>query len=311
MEFAKRFGPFIDLINRELEVITPNVEAPLFYDPIRYVLNLKGKRIRPLLTLLSAEAAGGRAEDGLAAAAAVELLHNFTLVHDDIMDEDELRRGLPTVHHKWDVSTAILAGDGLMGLAFQKLLESGGSDRIIMMERMVKTMIIICEGQALDKTFEKGKMVTASEYLDMIARKTAVLLELACELGGRAVQADVETIAKLREFGYNLGLGFQIQDDLLDITASQEDLGKKVGSDLQMHKQTLLTIRLRKKLQDDYFYDLSPDAFKKLLRDSGVQQEIENEYNNHFEKAFAAIRHLPPPAAGLKTLAGLIRKRSW
>ncbi len=309
MEFAQRFNEHIELINKELGAFTPNVEAPFFYDPIRYVLDLKGKRIRPLLTLLSAEAAGGEIKEALPAATAVELLHNFTLVHDDIMDEDELRRGFPTVHHKWDLSTAILAGDGLMGLAFQKLLESRSGDIKKMMEQMVKTMIIICEGQALDKTFENRQSITATEYLDMIARKTAVLLELSCELGGRAIECNAEIIEKLRNFGYNLGLGFQIQDDLLDVIAVQEDLGKKVGSDLQMHKQTLLTIRLKEKIQNDSFYELPHGQFKVLLKESGVQQDIEDEYNLYFTKAFEAIDDLP--ATGLKNLAGLIKDRRW
>lgn len=311
--FKEQFGHDIELIDREIGAFTPNVEAPLFYDPIRYMLNLKGKRIRPLLVLLCAEACAGKKENALAAAAAVELLHNFTLVHDDIMDQDDFRRGQLTVHKKWDISTAILAGDGLMGLAFQKLLESPVGDRAVMTARMVQTMIIICEGQALDKSFENQKLVSVEQYMDMIARKTAVLLELSCELGGLAAETDDKTIENLKKFGYHLGLGFQIQDDLLDIIAAENNLGKKIGSDLKMHKQTLLTIRLREKLRQPDFYDKDLETFKKLLHDTGVQGEIETEYKSQFRLAFAALECLPVTSQRdrLYSLAKMIENRTW
>ncbi len=157
---GKKLAPYLEILEEELTRYHRDAAVPLFYDPIDYILQIPGKRIRPLLLLLSAGALGQDARQARFAAAAVELLHNFTLVHDDIMDDDALRRGMETVHKKWDLGTAILAGDGLMGLAFLKLLESPVGDIRSMARRFTETMLVICEGQGLDKMFEAGRAVT-------------------------------------------------------------------------------------------------------------------------------------------------------
>lgn len=291
--------------------VTKNV--PLFYDPIQYVLTLKGKRIRPLLTLLCAATLDNDYQSARFPAAAVELLHSFTLVHDDIMDNDEIRRGQPTVHIKWDLGTAILAGDGLMGLAFEKLLQTPRGDVASMARRFSKTMRVICEGQGLDKMFESAGDVDRTSYLDMIARKTAVLIELSCELGGMAVEAGSAQIDRLKQFGLALGMGFQVQDDYLDIIAEENALGKKVGSDLTRHKQTILTILLKEKTGIRDLYKLDLQAFRKLLKESAVEEEVVALYTAYFDTAYKALNALPANKNRdlLKTLTEYIQNRSW
>jgi geranylgeranyl diphosphate synthase type II len=309
----KSLNDYLKLIEREMARIESYQTVPLFYDPIYYMLDLKGKRIRPLLTLLSAMIFKVKAEDAKYAAAAVELLHNFTLVHDDIMDKDATRRGKPTIHKKWDLGTAILAGDGLMGLAFRKLLQSPQGDIAAMMRRFTETMIIICEGQGLDKMFEEKEFVTLDAYLDMIARKTAVLIELACELGGMVASADATSVQLLREYGYALGLGFQIQDDYLDIAADESVLGKKVGSDLQMRKKTIITIMLRELTGNSDFFEMALPDFKKLLEAYNMTDRVREMYTDYFKTAYAKLAMLPAVtyASQLKELTDLLKTRSW
>ena len=311
--FKDALDDYLEVIENEMVRIESYQTVPLFYEPIHYMLKLKGKRIRPLLTLLSAMTFNIKASEAKYAAAAVELLHNFTLVHDDIMDKDATRRGKPTIHTKWDLGTAILAGDGLMGLAFRKLLQSPKGDIPAMMRRLTETMMVICEGQGLDKMFEEIEAVTLDAYLDMIARKTAVLIELACELGGLAAGADEASINILKEYGYALGMGFQIQDDYLDITADETILGKKIGSDLKMHKKTILTILIRDLTGSNDFFDLSLPDFKNLLSEFDVPDRVNTMYTEYFSTAYEKIAQLPSNdyAAQMKELTDFLKNRSW
>lgn len=307
------FGEYLDLVEQELGIIEEQQPVTLFYNPIRYFLKIPGKRIRPLLVFLSAEIYGATPQEARFAAAAVEMLHNFTLVHDDIMDEDNLRRGQPTVHTKWDVSTAILAGDGLMGLAFQKLLQSPRGDLAEMSRRFVKTMLVICEGQGLDKMFEKRTTISRDEYLNMIGCKTAALLRLSCQLGGLVAGAGNEEVHLLGEMGYALGMGFQIQDDLLDIIGGTETIGKDAGSDLEMHKKTLLVIKLQAAYPDQDIFNLNLEAFKALLKESGVLDEVKAQYESYFSLAEEKFQQLPSGESRdrLLDLIHFIRYRRW
>ncbi len=310
--FFNNLKPLLEQLETRLLAIGINEKIPIFYDPIQYVLRLPGKRIRPLLTILANLTCGGKLDTAFYPALAVELLHNFTLVHDDIMDNDELRRGQPTVHKKWDVATAILAGDGLMGLAFKKLLECPQGDVLTMVRRFTDVMLIICEGQGLDKMFENQSQVSEAQYLEMIRRKTAVLIELSCELGALSARASEEMISSFKSFGYALGMAFQIQDDVLDIMADQKKLGKKVGSDWQMHKQTILSIRLRERLGND-LSQFTFDEFKTELLQSGVLQEVQSLYQSYFVQAFEALQQLPQNDFNekLRELTKLIQNRQW
>ena len=305
------FDSLLNELDDEISQIRGFYPVETFYDPIKYVLGLKGKRIRPLLVILSAMSLNGRKEDAYNAAAAVELLHNFTLVHDDIMDKDDTRRGKPTVHKKWNISTAILAGDGLMGFAFQKLLQSQKGPIRKMAKRFTDAMIIICEGQGLDKEFEKKESVSLDEYLNMIYRKTASLIELSCELGGYVGGGNAEQVKLLARFGHSLGMAFQIQDDLLDIIAEEEMLGKNVGSDLLMHKQTILTILLAQKINIKNIFNMDLSSFKTALSDNNVVRQVREIYLGHFSDAQSYLQQLPANEGreGLTALSNMIKNR--
>ena len=230
------------LVEHRLHQVVQSRTPDTLYEPIRYVLNSGGKRIRPILVLLACEAVGGRAEQALDAAAATELLHNFTLVHDDIMDQDDTRRGLPTVHKKWDVDVALLAGDGLVSLAYQTLLATR-SPRLAEIARVFTDGIVeLCEGQALDCEFEKRADVSTEEYLEMIGKKTARLLNVATTMGALVGGGSDREVEVLGRFGYDLGCAFQIQDDLLDIMGDEAVLGKTQGSDVSRKKRTFLLV---------------------------------------------------------------------
>jgi geranylgeranyl pyrophosphate synthase len=237
-------GPLKNRLDLALAEVCKGEPAAL-YEPMAYILNAGGKRLRPILLLLSCQSAGGTIDDGFKAALAVELLHTFTLVHDDIMDRDDLRRGLPTVHKKWDESTAILAGDGLVTLAFKTLMADGHPELLRVMRRFAGGLLILCEGQALDKAFEVRSDVKMDEYLDMIRKKTATLLEMACEAGAVLGNGGQEAVNALAGFGHALGMAFQIQDDLLDILSDEAVSGKPTGSDITAKKKTCLSIHFR------------------------------------------------------------------
>ncbi len=297
----------------EIRTLQTYQNVPLFYKPIRYVLDLGGKRIRPLFVLLSCGVVGADPYKALPASAAVELLHNFTLVHDDIMDKDETRRGMPAVHVQWDTSTAILAGDGLLGFAFQKLLQNDAADKLALVEKFTRAMIVICEGQGLDKMFEDSSDVKVSAYLDMIERKTAALLQLSCELGAMIGGGSAEQIGALADFGYALGMAFQLQDDVLDIMADERELGKKVGSDFERHKQTILTIKLRNHLGADAFEKLTIHDYKDALYRENIIHEVTSMVDDYFARAEKQLEGFKPSAAlsALKKLSLQLRKRRW
>jgi geranylgeranyl diphosphate synthase type I len=216
-------------------------DPPMLYSACRHITGAGGKRIRPLICLLSCEAVGGKASDAVKTAAALELVHTFTLIHDDIMDRDDLRRGMPAVHMVYGEATAILAGDLLFSKAFE--ICDASAFRIL-----AKAASEICEGQEMDMSFEKAKSVSEDEYLEMIRRKTAVLLEAAAESGCVLGKGNEAQVAALAEYGKSIGLAFQVHDDVLDLTADEEKLGKPVGSDIVEGKRSLVVIKALEKL---------------------------------------------------------------
>jgi geranylgeranyl pyrophosphate synthase len=201
------------------------------------------------------------------------------------MDNDEIRRGNPTVHVKWDTGTAILAGDGLLGLAYRKLLKTPNISDTLLVDLFTEAMLEICEGQALDKMFETQDTVSEEGYLEMISKKTATLIKLSCEMGAIVGEAASAEIHRMAQFGYNLGMGFQIQDDLLDILADEALLGKKVGSDLAMNKKTIATIRLSHISNFDIQSIASIDQFKELLFHHGIVEDVKGIVEDYFQRA--------------------------
>jgi len=270
--FSEYFQSLKAEIDSRLEGLPLPSEPAYLYEPVRYALKGRGKRLRPILVCLSGRAYGVDFERTLTAALAVELVHNFTLIHDDIMDADELRHGQPAVHAKWDVSTALLAGDALFTQA--QLLMTGAGDRI--QQRLNQVTLIVCEGQALDKEFEGDENITLEAYLEMIGRKTGTLLGYCSETGGRLAGQTEKICQKLFDYGRTLGVAFQIQDDLLEIFGSTEDMGKSLGSDLTANKQTILTILARRR---------DPDRWKEFCQtaQSHSAEKRRNEFGDYYE----------------------------
>jgi len=254
-----------DRFEKALYVFLDEYTSPReLYDPIHYLLKGGGKRIRPLLTLFSAaavaneetlllsprvqrEGVGGEfaeREPAMDAAIAVELIHNFTLVHDDIMDRSELRRGRETVHVKWNESAAILSGDAMIGLATRALVRSArhAKQPLTVVDAFATGMVDVCDGQALDLALMRERNASVDAYFDMISKKTAKLLEMSVVIGARIGGADDATTENLREFACGIGMAFQIQDDLLDLTGTA-DFGKQAGGDIVEGKRTWLMIR--------------------------------------------------------------------
>ncbi|WP_248515391.1 geranylfarnesyl diphosphate synthase [Salinarchaeum laminariae] len=254
-----------EVVNGAIPEEIPVVKPERLYQASRYLLDAGGKRLRPTISLLVAEALADVEPgsenyrefptlsteypeiDVLSAAVSVEVIQSFTLIHDDIMDDDDLRRGVPAVHQEFDLETAILAGDTLYSKAFEIMLGTGAADdrSVRALDVLARTCTEICEGQALDVEFEDRDDVAVDEYLHMIEQKTAVLYGAAASLPAVLMGADDETVDALYQYGLDVGRGFQIQDDVLDLTVPSEKLGKQRGSDLVENKRTLITLHAR------------------------------------------------------------------
>lgn len=222
------------------------------YDPIRYILTLGGKRVRPVLTLMAAELFGMQEmEEIIPAAKAVEFFHNFSLIHDDLMDKAPLRRGKTTVHEKWDANIAILSGDGLLVKAYEEISKCNPIYLPATLKILSKVAMEVCEGQQLDMDYESRDSLTMPEYLEMIRLKTSVLLGGALQLGAILSGADQQQQQLIYDFGENVGLAFQLQDDILDAYGDPDTFGKIVGGDIMINKKTFLLVKLMAVISDD------------------------------------------------------------
>ncbi len=249
------------------------------YEPASYILQSSGKRLRPLLVLLSAKAVGGKFKDVYNAAVAVEIMHNFTLVHDDIMDNADLRRGNQTLHKKYDLNTAILAGDSLLSIAYEYLLRDCNGNTKAAVSAFTQGLIEVCEGQSMDTDFETRSDVQLKEYITMITKKTAAMAKMCCELGAILADGKKSDIKNLGNYGLNLGIAFQIQDDLLDIVGEENKFGKTVGGDLIAGKKTFLFIKAFEKAEGQDKIDL-----QRMIDNKGIRPEEVKHYKNIFEK---------------------------
>jgi geranylgeranyl diphosphate synthase, type II len=243
INFEKKYSKYKDLVNENLERFILKKYPSGIYDPLKYILAGGGKRIRPVLLILSCEAAGGKPSQALNAALAVETLHNFTLIHDDIMDNADTRRGRETIHKKWDRDTAILAGDALLGLAYESLLKTKSARIGEIAGAFNNGIIEVCEGQSYDKEFELKKNVSLGEYIMMINKKTSQLLVTCVKIGVLIGNGKKSLLDAMDNYAVNLGLAFQIQDDLLDIFADEKKFGKKTGGDIREGKKTYLLLK--------------------------------------------------------------------
>ncbi|MBD1434100.1 polyprenyl synthetase family protein [Sphingobacterium sp. DN00404] len=249
---------------------------PHLYDPIRYILSLSGKRIRPLLVLMGAELFDSSVvEQALPASAAIEFFHNFSLIHDDIMDVAPLRRGKPTVHQKWNDNVAILSGDALLIKAYQELAKCPVDKIPALLHLFNATSLEVCEGQQFDMDFEERAQVSETAYIDMIRLKTSVLLGCALQMGAIVAGADERSQALLYDFGVNLGIAFQLQDDILDVYGNPKSFGKQIGGDILSNKKTILFVKLQELIsptdQEELEYllkqniDSEPEKVEKMI----------------------------------------------
>ena len=251
-------------------------EPKQLYDPVQYILNLGGKRLRPMLTLMTTDCFGGEISNALDASLAIELFHNFSLIHDDIMDKAPLRRGKQTVHEKWNINTGILSGDAMLIMAY-KLLESYNSKYFKQLTTLFSnTALEVCEGQQYDINFETRVDVSVQDYVKMVKYKTAVLVGTAMQMGAILAEANNEDQKRCYDFGINLGIAFQLKDDYLDAFGNPENFGKQLGGDIIENKKTYLFLKAMELGSDDLKNKLS-DLFEKcsVNNDQKIVQVIE------------------------------------
>ena len=304
------FQPFLNAISNQVEQTAYGQNPVELYEPIRYIMSLGGKRLRPLLTVLSAYLFTDDWQKALKPGVAVEVFHNFTLMHDDIMDQAPIRRGKPTVHEKWNANTAILSGDVMLVNAYELLLDVEPTQLRRVMQRFSRTAAEVCEGQQLDMNFETRWDVSEAEYLEMIRLKTSVLLGFALELGGMVANANQTTTQLLYDAGVNMGLGFQLKDDLLDVYGDPEKFGKQVGGDIIANKKTFLLIEAldratgAAKTELDHWLNAKTfdktqkvAAVSRLYDELGVHTLTETKIADYFQKGFDALNRLDVPAA--------------
>jgi len=302
--FLKFYEKQRSIVDKRLLKSVGNRKPDSLYEPSYYILQGGGKRLRPILLLFSTDSVGGKFSDAYNAAVAVELLHNFTLVHDDIMDNAEKRRGRLTLHKKYDVNTAILSGDSLLSIAYEYLLKDCKNKCKEVVAAFTEGLVRVCEGQSLDKDFETTRDVSLNDYISMIRKKTAALSEMCCRVGALLGNGTKRQVEALASYGRNIGIAFQIQDDLLDIIGEESKFGKKIGSDIVEGKKTYLFIKafLKAKGKDkDYLYGLIKNRgakkyqvtkFKKIYKSLGILEDAKKDVTKYSNKALSSIKTL-------------------
>ena len=290
-------------------------EPQNLYRPIEYILGLGGKRIRPVLTLLGADVFGGDYQKALPAAMAVETFHNFSLIHDDIMDDAPLRRGNLTVHEKWDINTGILSGDAMLILAYQYFEQYESKVFKALAKLFSKTALEVCEGQQWDVDFETRDDVTITEYLKMIEYKTAVLVAAALKMGAIVAETSEENAELIYDFGLNLGLAFQLQDDYLDVFGDEKTFGKQIGGDIIENKKTYLYLKSMEFLTPKegeqllHLYSIQPSdnsdkikVVKEIFINSGAAIATQSKIQEYTNKAFSTLDRMNIESEGKDVL---------
>lgn len=290
------------LISDYFTALHLNKEPKNLYEPIEYILHLGGKRMRPILTLMATEVFDVDCKKALAAATAVEVFHNFSLVHDDIMDDAPLRRGHETVHEKWDINTGILSGDAMLILAYQHFEEYEPTIFRALAKLFSKTALEVCEGQQYDVDFEIRDDVTILEYLKMIQYKTAVLVGAAMKMGAIVAETSEENANLIYDFGLNLGIAFQLQDDYLDAFGNPETFGKQVGGDIIENKKTYLYLKAIEFAQQDekeqllHLFSIQPannedkiNSVKEIFNRTGASEATQKAIQEYTFKAFKRL----------------------
>lgn len=292
---------FEDYLKKELKYIKPEN----LYNPVKYLLESGGKRLRPIIALTVSELLGGKIFDTLPAAAALEIFHNFTLAHDDIMDNSMLRRGKKTINSKWDNNTGILSGDVMLIISYEVLNQYQDSKYIHLSKKLTEISRLVCEGQQADMDFASKNDITENEYFEMIKNKTAVLIGCSFMFGAIVAEANDLNTNLLYEIGLNLGIAFQLEDDLLDCFGDQEKFGKKIGGDITEKKKTLLylftnsNLEPKKKLEFENIFNSNEiaesekiNSIKLFYETSGALKYVKNKVKVYFDKADQLINKL-------------------
>lgn len=292
---------FEDYLKKELKYNKPES----LYDPVKYILESGGKRLRPLITLYISELFNGKKIVALPAAAALEIFHNFTLAHDDIMDNSSIRRGKKTINAKWDDNTGILSGDVMLIISYEILNQYEDSKYILFSKKLTEISRLVCEGQQADMDFASKNDITENEYFEMIKNKTAVLIGCSFMFGGIAAETNTSNIDLLYRIGLNLGIAFQLEDDLLDCFGDQEKFGKKIGGDILEKKKTLLylftysKLESEKKLEFENIFNSNEieesekiNSIKSFYETSGALEYLKNKVKVYFNEAEMLIDKL-------------------
>ena len=307
-------------VNEFIANVLQNKKPVQLYEASRHLIEAGGKRLRPYLVIKACEAAGGNSKDAIPFAAAVEILHNFTLVHDDVMDHDPMRRGKPTVHTKYGEPVAILAGDMLFAKVYQSVLDYApaqlsSDDVVYALQKLTDAIILLCEGQMLDISFPKATDVTEEDYIFMISGKTSALFKGCAEAGAIAAGASTEVVEALGKFAWDAGITFQIIDDILGVTADEETLGKPVGSDIREGKKTIIMIHALKHADEKQKKtlltamkgeDASPEAIEaavSVLSEIGSIDYAKKQADKYLEAAFKSLDILPDTEAKKQLIA--------
>lgn len=293
----KKIQEYVRLVERTLARQDFDNDPQELYEPISYILALGGKRLRPALTLAACELFDGDSNEALMPALGIEIFHNFSLVHDDIMDQSEKRRGKPTIHHRWGVNRAILSGDAMLVKAYEYVTKVDSSILPKVLKSFNRTALAICEGQQLDVNFESGTNVKEGDYLEMVRLKTAVLLGCAMQLGALSAKVSSRKADSLYDFGVYAGMAFQVQDDLLDAYGDPDKFGKKVGGDIIQEKNTLLMIYAREENEEklqallDAKYDDAEkvEHFRSFFVQCGARKRAEAKRDELLNKALSSL----------------------
>lgn len=290
---------YISRIENEISSYSLPLEPVNLYDPLRYFFHLGGKRLRPVLTLMTADNFGAKGNNALHAAMAIELFHNFSLIHDDIMDEAPFRRGKETVHTKWNNHIAILSGDVLFVKAYESLAKCESKYLPVLLNLFNKTATEVCEGQQMDMDFETREFVSEDEYIEMIRLKTSVLLGCAIQFGGIVSDLDQKMQKALYDFGQYIGIAFQIKDDLLDLYGESAKVGKQIGGDVLSDKKTLISIKARElgcdMLQLSSIIDSNERVrtAQQIFDDLGAKEAVENKMEEYYDFAIKSLEGIP------------------
>ena len=303
--YRSRIREFQEGLENRIQSFSFGTEPRELYQPITYLMGLGGKRIRPLLTVMAYTLYKEDYKSILTPSLAVEIFHNFTLMHDDIMDDAPLRRGKTTVHEKWNPNTAILSGDVMLVRAYDMLLKVTPDKLALCMEHFNRTAAEVCEGQQFDMNFENREQVAEDEYLEMIRLKTAVLLGFSLQYGAVLAGAEAEDIQRLYNFGVYIGIGFQLKDDLLDVYADKSKFGKQVGGDIISNKKTYLLIKAKELATGQETEKLTfwanvkvfnkeekVEAVTSLYDALGIKALTERKMEEYFKKGFEQLAHL-------------------